>query len=466
MGVHLLLLLLGIAFAFAVPLPRETGKDENSMQFAQDYLKHFYNLKMDVPLSRKSALNPLVEKLREMQIFFGLNVTGKLDSKTLEVMKAPRCGVPDVGDYSTFPGQPKWNKKEITYRIENYTPDMAAADVDHAIAKAFQVWSDVSPLMFKRIYRATADIMILFGRREHGDYYPFDGPHRTLAHAFAPGQGIGGDAHFDEDETWSKGHQGYNLFLVAAHEFGHALGLGHSNDPGALMYPTYSFVNPNHFRLPQDDINGIQSLYGRSTNPVQPTGPSTPETCDPNIVFDAITTLRGEIIFFKDKFFWRKHPQSVDIELHLISSFWSSIQGPVDAAYENPVRDLVMIFKGTTFWALNGYDLVRGYPKSIDSLGLPLSIKRLDAAVHNENNGKTYFFAGDKYWSYDEIRKKMDRGYPKRIAVDFPGINFKVEAAFQYYGYLYLFSKGQQFEYDIITQRVIRVLQSNSWLGC
>lgn len=57
---------------------------------------------------------------------------------------------------------------------------------------------------------------------------------------------------------------GTNLFYVAAHEFGHSLGLFHSKDPNALMYPVYRKFDPSVLLLHQDDITGIQYLYGNS----------------------------------------------------------------------------------------------------------------------------------------------------------------------------------------------------------
>jgi predicted Zn-dependent protease len=54
---------------------------------------------------------------------------------------------------------------------------------------------------------------------------------------------------------------GVRLFGVAAHEFGHSLGLSHSSFPGSLMFPYYQTISDD-FKLPNDDIVGIQQLYG------------------------------------------------------------------------------------------------------------------------------------------------------------------------------------------------------------
>jgi hypothetical protein len=89
--------------------------------------------------------------------------------------------------------------------------------------------------------------------------------------------------HFDASESWSVGTS-TDLFSVALHETGHALGLGHTSNPGAVMYPYYRMQTG----LTSDDIAGIQALYGPvvappaappATPPVQP--PVTPPVVPP-----------------------------------------------------------------------------------------------------------------------------------------------------------------------------------------
>uniref|UniRef100_A0A8C4UUM5 Peptidase metallopeptidase domain-containing protein n=1 Tax=Falco tinnunculus TaxID=100819 RepID=A0A8C4UUM5_FALTI len=252
-------ILLPKSLAFPAQLKLESSSNTD-LEDLKAYLDRFF------PLLTKTPSLSLEDRIKEMQRFFHLTLTGKLNAETKETMKQPRCGIPDIANYETFPGNPRWRKRHLTYRIVNYTPDLPQKKVDDAIRRAFMVWSDVTPLKFQRVFKGHADIMIQFARGEHGDGYPFDGKGKTLAHAFAPGEGIGGDAHFDDAERWSEYNQEVNLFLVAAHEFGHSLGLAHSNVRGALMYPLYSYVNPATFRLSEDDKRGIQKLYGRKSS--------------------------------------------------------------------------------------------------------------------------------------------------------------------------------------------------------
>ncbi|NXW97648.1 MMP7 protein, partial [Larus smithsonianus] len=249
-------ILLPGSLAFPAPLQLET-LNNTDLQNVTVYLDKFF------PIFTRTPSLSLEERIKEMQRFFHLPATGQLDAETLGIMKMPRCGLPDVSDAKSAPEASRWGKTSLTYKIFNYTPDLPVKKVVNAIKRALAVWSDVTPLEFKRVYIRSADIVIGFAYGAHGDGYPFDGRGNVLAHAFGPGQGLGGDAHFDESERWSEYDQDINLFLVAAHEFGHSLGLNHSDVRGALMYPIYSYTNPDTFTLPEDDKQRIQKLYGK-----------------------------------------------------------------------------------------------------------------------------------------------------------------------------------------------------------
>jgi len=205
--------------------------------------------------------------LIKYQKFHGLPQSGELDETTVKQMSLPRCGFPDLHQgLANFKAQGnRWDKNNLTYRFVNFTPELTQEEIRSAIASAFGLWSAVTPLTFTEV-KDDADILISFVTGDHGDGSPFDGVGTVLAHAFYPppnGGDIAGDAHFDDSETWSVNlpPSGIDLISVAAHEFGHSLGLDHSDVSGSLMFPTY---NGEHRFLHEDDIKGIQSVYGSS----------------------------------------------------------------------------------------------------------------------------------------------------------------------------------------------------------
>lgn len=201
--------------------------------------------------------------LKKYQAFNGLPTTGQLDETTLAQMQKRRCGCPDLGEY-VLQGN-KWTTNSLRYGYVEFTPDLSQAQIRTAINAALGYWSAVTPLSFSEVANsANPEIRIRFVTGDHGDGSAFDGGGGVLAHAFYPppnGGDIAGDTHFDDAENWSVDlpASGTDLFTVAAHEFGHALGLAHSTVNDSLMYPYYG--GPHRF-LHQDDIDGIQALYG------------------------------------------------------------------------------------------------------------------------------------------------------------------------------------------------------------
>jgi hypothetical protein len=90
----------------------------------------------------------------------------------------------------------------------------------------------------------------------------------TLGWSFQPppvnNYSVAGDIELNTGMPFNIGTT-YDLYTVAAHELGHALGLGETTGPtSAIMYPTYT---GRKTALAADDIAGIQSIYGGARAP-------------------------------------------------------------------------------------------------------------------------------------------------------------------------------------------------------
>lgn len=248
---------------------------------------------------------------------FGLNVTGELDTLTIKHIVIPRCGNPDVVNgtslmhggrrktfevnfsprgggrgvrlhtvkrYTLFPGEPRWprDRRDLTYAFDPSNP--LTDEVKGVFARAFGRWSDVTALNFTRVDSfSTSDITIGFYTGDHGDGEPFDGVLGTLAHAFSPPSG---KFHLDADENWVVSGDlesflsvsaAVDLESVAVHEIGHLLGLGHSSVEESIMYPTIT-TGKRKVDLTNDDVEGIQYLYGANPNFNGTSPPSTTTT--------------------------------------------------------------------------------------------------------------------------------------------------------------------------------------------
>ena len=169
------------------------------------------------------------------------------------------------------------NATTLSYYFSQLTGKMPAAVVQSEILRAMAEWSKVVKVTWNQGTSATAarTVNILFGSGAHGDAYPFDGPGGVLAHTFYPApvnpEPIAGDMHLDNDENWNEGVN-TDLYSVALHELGHALGLGHSDNPADVMYPYYKIVTT----LAAGDKATILTMYA-----AQDGTPSTPAPTSP-----------------------------------------------------------------------------------------------------------------------------------------------------------------------------------------
>ncbi|XP_073995488.1 matrix metalloproteinase-2-like isoform X2 [Rhodnius prolixus] len=457
----------------------------------------------------------LRQAVKQLQHFANIPVTGELDSATRRMMSRPRCGVPDINMEDS--------KRKRSLRTKFFVSGLDRGRLRYDLSKALQIWARHSKLQFREINSDDADILVYFEKGYHGDGYPFDGLGQILAHAFFPGSGRGGDVHFDIEEIWQLigddqlKEDGTSLFAVAAHEFGHSLGLSHSSVPGALMYPWYQGLKED-YDLPDDDKYGIQQIYGANARlwgknygdkPGQKTTlypsytprpsttttttsstttasttthrPTTPKASTPildldkpnkcNTSYDAISIIRGEVFVFRGKYMWRIGDRGLYQGYPAMTSrLWVKLPKNlthVDAVYERHDKKIVF-FIGKLFYVFQAVALEPGYPKPLTALGLPSTLDKIDAAMIWGHNSKTYLFSGTMYWRLEDDGQ-VELDYPRDMSV-WRGVGYNIDTVFLWKDGSTYFFKGTGFwKFNDMQMRVIneKPLQSSKfWFGC
>lgn len=439
-----------------------------------------------------SEIIDLASYFRLFQEWAGIPVTGELDQTTMDKMNSPKCGNPDFGTSGhqisarrkrfTTLGR-TWPQNHLTWYLEGTTTDLSRNVIRSELAMAFQYWADVSSLTFEEVFTPNADILVNFYRLEHGDGNSFDGPGSVLAHAFSPGFGRGGDMHFDDDETFTAS-TGINLQQVAVHEIGHSLGLGHSSDQSAIMAAFYAYRQ--NFALGNDDIAGIQSLYGPPTsNPVTrppvtqprttaptttaPTPPRTLPRISCNGEFDAsVESFDGNVYFFQGDMVFK-----VQRDFTIAPGFPTQISAElpgapdyIDAAFLWVVasnQKYLYVFKGNFYWRFFNGIPSAGYPRQISLWGIPGNI---DGAFRWPGNRRIYFFKDDKYYRYNTMSYRIDNGYPQPLS-RWNNVAHPISSVLDWEDNTYFFT-GQYYQIFFNSQfsAASPAPTAQAWLGC
>lgn len=251
----------------SIPTARE-GDRVPGIEFIQRYLLRFGYLAVpgDTELVTGTIDEVTSSALRSFQEFFGLPRTGEFDEATREAMTRPRCGLPDLASSVAFVSRCPWRQAILSFAFDIGTLDVAGTTEFQAVRAAIATWQVVCPLPFNEVgSNQSPDVLI--GWRPPNDP-DLDMTGSVIAHAdFPPDCDIVTDTlpkplHFDDEHLWNTTGAAAALDVesVALHEFGHILGLQHSNISSAVMFPTIAFGEIKR-ELAQDDRDGILDLY-------------------------------------------------------------------------------------------------------------------------------------------------------------------------------------------------------------
>ncbi|XP_036406886.1 matrix metalloproteinase-17b [Megalops cyprinoides] len=418
----------------------------------------------DLSTGQLQAWTAVTQAVKAMQKFAGLKDTGVVDEDTLNLMRTPRCSLPDEDVKHTHSldsqmplhrqkrGTSTWTHRNINWRLRSYPVSsvLSREMIRSLVFYALRVWAEPTQLEFHEVGSpGAADLQVDFLHGSHGDGYPFDGLGGAVGHAFFPSDPKrAGGVHLDSEEDWAfrqPASEGTDLFTVLVHEFGHALGLSHSSARRSVMRPYYQGPagDPLHFTLGPPDREQITRL-------------NTVDRC--STTFDAVAKIRGETFFFKGPYMWRVSSGAlVSGKAASTRRLWSGLPPnftPLRAVLERHSDHGIVFITGSQYWLFKDLSLQQGYPRPLSDLvaggeraeqGLVWDTDKgavwgeretvrvagagtseawrelLSAGVNGittERDGSVYIFRGLSYWKFPAPGSEPEEGYPRSLATD------------------------------------------------
>ncbi|NP_001296676.1 matrix metalloproteinase-14-like precursor [Hydra vulgaris] len=426
-----------------------------------DYLANlgYYTLSTEVgSINNEKEIRNSIENL---QRFAGIPVSGILDAPTQELIETPRCGLPDFKKPNesrnrryTLQGT-TWKKNELTWKLLNNNNDgLTRGEIETTLHKAFSMWEAVTNLKFRQLQineNKKADIEIKFAQGYHDDPYSFDGFGGTLAHAFYPhtNEGLSGDVHFDDAEKFTiESPEGRSLLWVAVHEIGHSIGLEHSNVKEALMFPWYRVQDVRDIQLSDDDVLGIQSIYGSKKSIMLPSTVTPTKKMKNSFQMKAVILDKstGVTYAFNDDEFYKINNDLKKTEgPFTVSSLFPEVNS-VNSGYMDSDGKLIF-FKGTRYYTYKNFSdrkLLESGSIFDKYKGIKSGVKTIDAAFV-WNNGRTYVFIEDEYYRFGGTKNVLDAGFPRKIVDNWTGVPKNIDSVFVWRNGVTYFFKGSLF---------------------
>ncbi|PIK50624.1 putative 72 kDa type IV collagenase [Apostichopus japonicus] len=389
------------------------------MVVSAKYLKRYGYLHVDP--SKVSGPRPDVSSaLRDFQAFMGLPADGTYNDETMNVIYQPRCGVIDpVGSDQSFTllGG-RWNKTDLTYRIQGSVPGFRQRQIASVVQEAFDMFTPYVPMTFTPVSkRDPADIQIMF--QSHEDDPDMDGRGKTVGWAYPPlaDSRDTGKIYIDSEEDYTiEGPEGTPMLAVVAHEIGHVLGMGHTSNHASIMQPCVPAYSPN-YQLTQCDIDALNhimvSVGCNSGNVPEVETPAAERAFCQFETYDAVTVMDSYLYVFKGDKYWKLTTDGALLsssEGALISDAWPEVVRDVDVVYKNSLGHVV-ITKGGKYYEYDVTEMLFPWaPSSIRDMNLP---KSADAGYSIRGTG--FFMRSGKLWSMDEVNRGVHPDSPQSL---------------------------------------------------